>query len=109
MVQLLNYYTTHPDTVIWNKQSDTILAIHTDVSYLSKPKEHSLEGGQLFLTKKPKRGQPMMYNGALHVLSIIINNVMPSEAEAKIAALYLNEKGGVVIQNMLEEIGHSQP
>ena len=51
----------------------------------------------------------MMNKGAVHVVSTTIRNIMSSAAEAKIAALYLNEKGGVVIQNMLEEIGHSQP
>ena len=51
----------------------------------------------------------MMNNGAVHMVSTIIRNVMSYEAEANIAALYLNERGVVIIWNMLEEMGHTQP
>ena len=56
MLQMLNYCATHMDAVIWYKKSDTILAIHSDYSYLSKPKACSQAGRHFFLTNKPKRG-----------------------------------------------------
>ena len=51
----------------------------------------------------------MMKNGTVHVVSTIICNVMSSALKAKIVALYLNEKYGVIIWNTLEEMGHPQP
>ena len=110
MVQLLNYFATHPDAVIGYKQRDMILAIHSDASYLSNTKVHSRSGMHfLFLTNKPKLGQPLMNNVAVHVVSTIIRNVISLAEEANLAALYLNAKYGVVIRNMLEEKGHPQP
>ena len=109
MVQLLNYCATHPYTVIWYKKSDIILAIHSDASYLSDPKSHIQSGRHFLLMKKSKLGQPMKKNVAVHVVSTIIHNAMPSAAEANISALYLNEKYGVIIQNTLEQMGHLHP
>ena len=52
MVQLLNYFATHPDAVIRYKQSDTILAIHINSSYLFESKSHSWGGGTFLLKNK---------------------------------------------------------
>ena len=50
-----------------------------------------------------------MKNVAVHVVYTIIHNVMSSAAEANIAALYINAKGGVNIWNTLEEMVHQNP
>ena len=50
----------------------------------------------------------MTNNEAVSVLYTTICNVLSSSSEAKIAALYLNAKEGVIIQNKLEEMGHPQ-
>jgi hypothetical protein len=42
-------------------------------------------------------------------LSKIINTVMFSAADAKLAALYVNASKGVEILNILQEMGHPQP
>ena len=44
----------------------------------------------------------MMNNGAVHVISTIIHNVMLLAAKDELAALYLNAKDGVFIRNKLE-------
>ena len=44
----------------------------------------------------------MIKSVVLHAFSAIIRNVMPLVAEAEIAALYLDAKYGIVIQNMLK-------
>ena len=44
----------------------------------------------------------------VHMVSTIICNVMSSAVEAKIAALYLNEKDVIIIWDMLEETVHPQ-
>ena len=51
----------------------------------------------------------MINNGLVHMVSTIICNLMSSEAEANIVALYLNAKFGVFIWNLLEEMGRPQP
>ena len=56
-----------------------------------------------------KLGQKMTENGAVHVVSTIIWNLMSSAAEDVIVALYLNLKYGVTIRNTLEEMGHPHP
>ena len=41
MVHMLNYCSTRPDAVIRYKESNMILEIQSDTSYLSDPKAHS--------------------------------------------------------------------
>ena len=41
VTQLLDYCTTHPDTIICYHQSDMILAVDSDASYLSEAKARS--------------------------------------------------------------------
>ena len=80
IMKLLNYFAMHPGAFIRYKQSDMILAIHIGASYLSDPKACSQAGKIFFLTNKPKRGRPMINNGSVHVVSIIICNVISSAA-----------------------------
>ena len=108
MVHLLNYCATHLYAVIWYKQTDMIIAIHRDASFLYKPKSLSLEVGHFFLTNKPKLVQSMMNNVAVHKVYTTIRNVILSSTKAKISALYFNAKDGVVIRNTLKEMGHPQ-
>ena len=53
MVRLLNYCDIHPDAFIRYKQSNMILAIQIDASYLSNPKVRNQELEIFFLTYKP--------------------------------------------------------
>ena len=48
MVQLLNYCDTHPDAAIWYKNSDMIITIHSDASYLSNKKCRIWSGGHFY-------------------------------------------------------------
>ena len=50
-----------------------------------------------------------MNKGALHVVSTIMSNLMSYAAEAEVAALYLNAKYCVIIQNMFKEMVYTQP
>ena len=76
MVQLLNYFATHRDAFIWYKQSNMIIAINSDASYMSEKKECIQTGSHFFLNNKLKGGQPMMNNRAVYVVSTIIRNVI---------------------------------
>ena len=48
-------------------------------------------------------------NGVILNISQIIKSVMSSAAEAKLGALYINEREAVPCRTVLHEMGHPQP
>ena len=80
------------------------LVCHSDASYLSVSNTRSRAGDHYFLSLPPDYKN----NGAIHTMSQIIRNVMASATEAEIAALYMNARDSVAIQNILENFGHKQ-
>ena len=111
--KLLNYAATHPDAAILFKASKMILHIHSDASYLSEPKARSRAGGYFFLSDDTDATQqgptsPML-NGAIHIVSSIMGNVMASATEAEVGALFHNAQDACMIRNTLEFLGHKQP
>ena len=68
------------------------LAVHSDASYLSEPKERSRTGGQLFLSNEATIPQN---NGAILNISHIIKHVMTSSVESKLAAPYIMAREAV--------------
>ena len=109
-VQLLNYAATHPNATIRYHASDMKLHVYSDASYLSKPKARSRVGGYFYLDGKadPQPGKPPTLNGAIHVKSRIMRNVMASAAEAETGGLFINGQEATYIRNLLEEMGHPQ-
>jgi hypothetical protein len=111
--QLLNYATTHPDVVLHYITSNMTLYIHSDASYLSKPKAQSQVGSHFYLSSKPlnptKRPptQPPN-NGAIHTVSNILKNVMSSATESEFAGLFHNTKYAKMIRTILSEMGYPQ-
>jgi hypothetical protein len=104
--KLLNYAATHPDATVRFKASAMILHIHSDASYLSEPKARSRVGGYFYLgngTHNPP------INGAIHVVSQIMTNVMASAAEAEVGGLFINGQTACPIRSALEFLGHPQP
>ena len=53
ITQLSNYLATNPDATIRYTQSDMVLWVHSDASYLSCPKSSIRAGGMHFLSSKP--------------------------------------------------------
>jgi hypothetical protein len=92
--QFLDYAATHPDAVVTYKASDMVLAIHSDASYLSKPKARSRAEGHFFLSSN---GNNPPNNGAILNVAKIIKAVMSSAAEANLGALFINAKTAVPI------------
>jgi len=80
-----------------------ILAVHTDVSYLSELGGKSRATGHFYLTN---RNDEDFNNGAILTLSSIIKHVMSSASEAELAALYYGCKQAAPICITLEEMGH---
>jgi hypothetical protein len=109
-VHLLNYAATHPDATLRFHASDMKLHIYSDASYLSEPKARSRVGGYFYLDGKedPQPGKPPKLNGAIHVESRIMKNVMASAAEAETGGLFINGQEATYIRRVLEEMGHPQ-
>ena len=102
----LDHMASQEDAVLTYKASDMVLAIHSNASYLSKPKARSRAGGHMFMLADTDIPQN---NGAVLNISQIIRAVMSSAAEAKLRALFINEKIAVAIRHTLKELGHPQP
>jgi hypothetical protein len=105
-LQILDYAASQEEAIITYSASDMKLAIHSDASYLSKPKACSRAGGHMFMAGTE---EIPINNGAVLNILHIIKTVMSSAAEAKLGALFINAKTTVSMQCMLEELGHPQP
>ena len=57
----------------------------------------------------PDNSKPILLNGAIHTLAIILKFVAASAAEAELGALFLVAKYGKIIWVILEELGYLQP
>jgi hypothetical protein len=97
---------THPDAVIGHHDSDMILNVHSDASYLSAPKAQSHAGGYFFLGSLPREGDPIQLNRAIHVTCTILKLVTALAAEAKLGALFLTAQEAKVFPLVLVELGH---
>ena len=104
--QLLDYLATQEDAVLTYNASNMILAVHSDASYLSKPKARSWAGGHFFLSSDTPIPPN---NGAVLNIAHIIKHVMSSATEAELAGLYIMAREAVYIRIILEEMGHKQP
>ncbi len=102
---LLDYVPTHPNAGIQYKACNMVLAVHTDVSYLSEPGGKSQAAGHFYLSN---HNYEDFNNGAILALSTIIKHVMPSASKAELAALYYGCKLVAPLQTTLEELGHVQ-
>jgi hypothetical protein len=102
----LNYVASHQDAIITYRASNMVLVVHSNVSYLSKPKAQSCVGGHFFMSsniKDPKN------NSAVLNIAMLIKAVMSLAVEAELGALYINARKAVPMCQLLAEIGHIQP
>ena len=106
---MLDYLATNSNATIRYHASKMILNIHSDASYLSEPNAKSRASGHFFLAELPVDGKPILLNGAIHTLAVILKFVAASAAEAELGALFLVAKYGRIIRVILEELGHPQP
>ncbi len=104
--QFLDYMASQDETVLTYKASNMVLAIHSDTSYLSKPKARSCAGGHMFMAG---RDDIPTNNGALLNISQIMPAVMSSAAEAELGALFINAKTAISMCHTLKQLGHPQP
>jgi hypothetical protein len=106
--QLLDYLATNPDATIWYCASDMIMNVHSDASYLSEAEACSRACSHFFMGWKAKDGNPIKLNGFYFSLCAILCFVVASAAKAKLGALFLNCKEGMIFRMTLKELGHPQ-
>jgi hypothetical protein len=94
--QLLDYLATYPDATICFKALDMIMNVHYDASYLSESNACSCACGHFFMGWSPKDGNPIKVNGAFFTLCVILRFVLASATKAKLGALFLNCKEGMI-------------
>jgi len=92
--QFLDYAATHQDATITYRASDMILAVHSNVSYLSETKASSQAGGHFFLSENEEYPTN---NGTVLTIAKIVKAVISSAVEAELGALYINSRE-VVLQ-----------
>jgi hypothetical protein len=107
--QLLDYLVTHPNAMVQFHESDMILTIHLDASYLSGANAHRRACGHFFMGWNPDPKSPIKLNGAFFTLCAILRFVAASAAEAKLSTLFLNCKQATMFRFTLKEMGHPQP
>jgi hypothetical protein len=93
-IHLLNYAATHPNASIRIHKSDMILYVHSNASYLSKPKARSRVGGYFYLGGRDEPANNPRPNAPIHIESRIMKNVMLSASEAETGALFHNGRTG---------------
>jgi hypothetical protein len=105
-MQFLDYMASQDKAVLTYKASDMVLVIHSDASYLSKPKACSCKGGHIFMAG---RDNIPTSNGAILNILQVIQAVMSSATEAELGALFIDAKTAALMRHMLKELGHPQP
>ena len=104
--QFLNYATTNPDTIIMYLASNTVLALHSNASYLIEPKARIRAGGHFFMSTNT--GFPPN-NGTVHNTAQILKHIISSAMEAELGKLFINSKLTTQLHHTLVELGHQQP
>jgi hypothetical protein len=107
--QLLDYLASNPNAKNQFKALDMIMNFHLDTSYLMEAHAHSRACGHFLMGSTPSDGNPIKLNSALFTLCAILRFVIASAAKAKLGALFLNCKEGMIFGMTLEELGHPQP
>jgi hypothetical protein len=105
--KLLDYLATHPDATIRYHDSDKLLHIHSDASYLSVSNTRSRLGGLFFCGDKSPHEDNI--NGSILNVASAIKNVFASAAESEVGACFRNAQSGTPLRVTLTESGHIKP
>ena len=82
-----------------------VLAVHSNASYLHNPQARR-EGGHFFMSSNTTFPAN---DGTIHNTTQVIKAVMSSAIEAELGALYISAKFVALAQQMIKELGHTQP
>ena len=101
---VLDYCYNNPDAKKTYKASNMILFVDSYTSYLTAPGSKSRADDFFYLDNKDES----IIIGSIIYLSVI-KNVMASEAESEIAAIFLNACLAILLRIVLIEMRHPQP
>jgi hypothetical protein len=107
--QVLDYLAMHHNATVRFRASNMVMNIYLDASYLSKTNARSRKRGHFFMGSLPSDGKPIKINGAFHTLCLILRFLVASAAKAKLGALFLYCKEGLMIKLSLKDLSHTQP
>ena len=114
---VLSYMATHPDATMWYHTNGMTLHVHSDASYLSESQVCSWTRRLFFLSSYPVKPYeppvahflPPPLNVVLHIISTIMKNILASNVETEIGALFFNTHKATTIHTTLSELGYSRP
>ena len=104
-LQLLDYLALQKEAILSYHASNMVLAVHSNASYLSKPKARSRAGRRFFLSSNTT--VPPNYGGVLNIAHII-KNIMSLATKVELAGLYVMTRKVVYIRIILKELRHKQ-
>jgi hypothetical protein len=84
------------------------LEIHSDASYLYKPKSKSIIGDYFYLGNNTISPKKPLSNGPLLCHTTVLKRMVSSVAEAEFGALFVNAKEGTTTRAKLSEMDHKQ-
>ena len=113
---LLNFCANNRSPKVSYYASDIQLCGHTDASYLSVSKAQSRTATHFYLSNNdvallpPNHASklPERPNGAVHVMSTVIRQVLLSATEADVGATLYRCQDAVPLCNTLSDLGHVQ-
>ena len=102
--RLLGYAKLHPNHVTVFKPSDVMLRVHSDASYLNRPKSGSTAGGFHYLGTS----DPTFYNGPVFCHCTRVPVCCAAVSEAEYAGAFCNGQVVVDERTILSSLGHPQ-
>jgi hypothetical protein len=104
--RLIAYSAAYPNHKTVFKGCDMILFMQSDASYLTRSSARSVAGGLFYLGNQNDHNN---INGLIYALSLIIDTVCSSVAEAEYASLFICGKQGTWFRTVLAVMGYPQP
>jgi hypothetical protein len=103
--RLLGYAAAHPNNTLVFRNSSMLLRVHSDASYLSRPKSGSVAGGFHFLGDE----NPLTLNAPILCHSTLIPVVVAAVSEAEYAGVFSNAQLASDERAILADMGYPQP
>ena len=113
---LLNFCANNRNQKVRYYASDMQMWGHTDASYLYVSKARSRDAAYFYLSKDDgyllptnhKLKLPARPNGAVHVMSTVMRQVLSSATEAEVCATFQGCQYAAPLKNTLADLGHAQ-
>ena len=113
---LLNFCANNLNLKVRYYASDMKLCGHTDASYLSVSKTRSRAAAYFYLSTDDsallpsdhESKLPARLNGAVHVMSTVMRQVLSSATEAEVDTTFYGCQDSIPLRNTLADLGHVQ-